>query len=58
MEYKSLPYLGNDVALDGMQRFALPMHRHGVRFRWNIQEYTVSFIRYIYYCICDMMVVG
>ena len=28
MEYKSLPYLGNDVALDGMQRFALPMHRY------------------------------
>jgi hypothetical protein len=32
MEYKSLPYLGNDVALDGLQRFALPMHRYGCRF--------------------------
>jgi hypothetical protein len=32
MEYKSLPYLGNDVALDGMQRFALPMHIYGCMF--------------------------
>jgi hypothetical protein len=27
-----LPYLCNDVALDGMQRFALPMHRYGCMF--------------------------
>jgi hypothetical protein len=32
MEYKSLPYLGYDVTLDGMQRFALPMHIYGCRF--------------------------
>jgi hypothetical protein len=32
MEYKSLPFLGNDVDLDGMQRFSLPMHKHGCRF--------------------------
>jgi hypothetical protein len=30
MEYKSLLYLGNDVALDGMQRFAFHSSLHAL----------------------------